>query len=124
MPLPRTPMPPLRRLTLAVVVSLALAGTAHAQDADRMAQLEKLVQAQAAELSSLRKTLDAQSQDIAELRQQLRSDQLDSLRGEGAVAPSMLGSAAAATGAVIGVPVAAPASQPVPAEAAAARTNG
>ncbi|ALE73662.1 putative secreted hydrolase [Pseudonocardia sp. Ae168_Ps1] len=31
---------------------------------------------------------------------------------------------AAATGAVIGVPVAAPSSQPVPAEAAAARTNG
>ncbi|HZX79601.1 MAG TPA: hypothetical protein VFE72_01435, partial [Lysobacter sp.] len=93
-------MPPLRRLTLAVVVSLALAGTAHAQDADRMAQLEKLVQAQAAELASMRRTLDAQAQDIDTLRRQLRTEQLDSIRGEGAIAPSMLGSAAAATGIV------------------------
>ncbi|GGZ68077.1 hypothetical protein GCM10008101_22970 [Lysobacter xinjiangensis] len=95
-------MPPLRRLTLAIAVSLAFAGTAHAQDADRMAQLEKLVEAQAAELSALRQKLDAQSQDIAELRDQVRADQLDSLRGEGAIAPSMLGSAAAATGIVSG----------------------
>lgn len=96
-------MPPsLRRLSLAASISLLCAGTAQAQDAaaDRMAQLEKLVQAQAAELSSLKQTLDAQSHDIADLREQLHERDLDDIRGEGAQAPSLAGAAAIATGVV------------------------
>jgi hypothetical protein len=97
------PMPqPLRFLPLAAAIALLCAGNAQAQDADadRMTQLENLVKAQAAQLSTMKQTLDAQSKDIADLREQLHERQLDDIRGEGAQAPSLVGTAATATGVV------------------------
>lgn len=94
-------MPPkFRRLAFAVTAAIVFAGSAHAQDADRMAQLEKLVQAQAAELATMRQSLDAQSRDITELRRQLQDQKLESIRGEGLQPPSLAGAAATATGVV------------------------
>ncbi|GAB1595098.1 hypothetical protein PAGU2638_07770 [Lysobacter sp. PAGU 2638] len=90
----------LRRLTLVSAISMALAGHAQAQEADRVTQLESLVHEQAAELAAMKQTMDSQSQDIADLRRQLHDRELDALRGEGGPGTSLAGAAAAATGVV------------------------
>ncbi|TZF89883.1 hypothetical protein, partial [Cognatilysobacter lacus] len=89
---------PLRCLSLAATISLLCAGNVRAQDAaaDRVTELEKLVHAQAAELSTLKQSLDAQSHDIAELREQLHERRLDDIRGEGEQPASLAGAAATA----------------------------
>lgn len=82
--------PPRLRPVLATAIALALAGPVHAQttDAARLEQLEKLVQAQAAQLDGMKQALDAQQREVAQLREALLEERLDSVRGLGGESPA------------------------------------
>ncbi len=72
------------KLGLAAGVAFALAGPVHAADeAARLEQLEKLVQAQAAQLDGMQQTLDEQQREVGALKQALLEERLGSVRGMG-----------------------------------------
>ena len=74
------------KLALAAAIALALAGPLHAQEGDkatRLDQLEKLVQAQSAELEGMKQTLADQEREVAALKQALLEQRLGDIRGLG-----------------------------------------
>lgn len=72
------------KLALAAGIALAVAGPVQAADeAARLDQLEKLVQAQAAQLEGMKQTLAEQEREVSALREALLEERLGSVRGMG-----------------------------------------
>ncbi|TCZ82014.1 hypothetical protein, partial [Lysobacter sp. N42] len=98
------------RSLLAAAIALAIAGPVRAQEAGeaaRLDQLEKLVQAQAAEMAGMKQALADQAREVQALREALLEERLDSVRGLGgestappvALGPTTLSAAALPTAA-------------------------
>ena len=109
------------KLALAAGAALALAGPVHAQAGDaatRLEQLEKLVQAQAAQLDGMQQALAEQEREVDALKQALVEERLGGIRGLGgestappvALGPVTLSSAALPT--AVGQVAASPAPDP------------
>lgn len=80
---------PTSKLALAAAIAFALAGPLRAQEAEdpdeatRLDQLEKLVQAQSAELEGMKQTLADQEREVAALKEALLQQRLGEIRGLG-----------------------------------------